>query len=545
MKEIRTLRFSIKGHYSVNFKEPIQDLFSTLPLKETCDDLVQCYLRTLEPLYRILYLPCFWKEYNRLWEVPTTPNASTMFLIKLSLILSLGTTFYTTIDQTASEDLRRLAQTWLQNAQWWLTGPSEKTTFNLDGLQIFCLLVLARQTTFNCPGAASWLSTGSLLRMAVTMGLHRTSTTFPTLSVFQQQYRSRLWATVLELSVQSCLDLALPLHMSPNDYDTELPLNYNDADLESGSKNGPAPSTMFTDSSLQILLARSLPLRIEVVRLLNDFRVEQSYDRALKIGAEIRSACREIAAFFKSHKASTGEGWGNSTLRPTEFHRKLMDIHLRRFNLFLYRDFMLHARIDPKFYLARKLCVESAVVIVSASKGSDLGLPTQELDDFAKLSAVGRGLFKCALSLDALIILALEIIVELDEETVPQEESDALDELTRTHREFLIQTLEDANGQLNHLLALGTTSLKRMLFIGTYLSQIRAMQAGRPVMTAIFEAVAEAARECLVVLREKHAALTHEEPLGTSEMLTNDFTSFDFAPGVESLPNSPFHEQIC
>ena len=534
LKEIRKLRFRLKSQFSVKLEAPIKNLFGTLPQKETCNQLMECYLRTFEPLYRILYLPTFWREYSGLWENPST--VSDMFLMKLTLVLCLGTTFCTPIDEAEAEYFHQLAQTWLQNAQWWLTGPAEKSTFNLEGLQIFCLLILARQTTFNCPGAASWLSTNSLLRMAITMGLHRSSKLFPTLSIFQHQYRARLWTTVLELTVQSCLDLALPLNLSVDDYDADPPLNYNDTDLDSGSQKGPAPNGTFTDSSLQILLAKSLHIRIQIARLLNDFRTEQTYERALKLGAEIRSACREIAAFFNSHSDSGKEDWGAASLRPIEFHRKLLDIHVRRFNLFLYRDFMLHARTDPRFYLARKLCVESSMVILSVGKGSDLGVPSQDLDDFAKLSAVGRGLFKCALSLDAIIIVALEIIIQLDEEAAPQAEEDALDELAKAHREPLIQALEAANVQLNHLRIRGITSLKRLFFVGTYLSQIRAMQARKSVKATIYEAITDMVQECLDVLREKCRGPTPQESVGTDETFSTDLFPLNFAPGV-----SPFH----
>lgn len=64
--------------------------------------------------------------------------------MKLVLMLAIGTAFYP--DRGEFERIRRLAQTWIYAAQWWLAGPSENSTLNLDGLQVFCLLLLARQT---------------------------------------------------------------------------------------------------------------------------------------------------------------------------------------------------------------------------------------------------------------------------------------------------------------------------------------------------------------------------------------------------------------
>ncbi|KAF7547080.1 hypothetical protein G7Z17_g7993 [Cylindrodendrum hubeiense] len=527
LNEARNLRYAMKNLNNITLDEPIRDIPGTLPPKETCDELIRCYFRTLEPLYRIVHIPSFWREYHRVWELQPATPVPTVFLVKLTLILAIGTTFYTPINDTDMNQSRRLAQTWIQNAQWWLTGPSEKSTYNLDGLQVYCLLLIARQTTFNCSGATSWLSAGSLLRMAITMGLHRNPKLFPTLTPFQREFRARLWTTVLEISVQTCLDLALPLNFSADGSDAPLPSNYNDADIESNSQTVPAPMSTFTDSSLQILLAKSLPLRIEIVRLLNDFKKEQSYEQALTLGAEIRVACREVAAFFHSYKDVDDGSIGGPKLRPTEFHRKFMDIHIRRFTMFLHRDFMLQARTDPRFYLSRKTCAEAAMVISSSSKNADLSLPIADWDEMSRLALVGRGLFKCSLNFDATLVLALEVVTQLDDESAPQSEADALDEMARATRAPLIQVLESTRVQLKHLIARGNTSLKRLLFVEAHLTQIYAMESGEPIKPAVYDTVNKTLRNCVSILRETWDAATPRETGGTMDTLTADFFPLD------------------
>ncbi|KAF4984652.1 hypothetical protein FZEAL_228 [Fusarium zealandicum] len=520
LKEARILRHALKKQNAATLDQPIHDLRETLPVKEACDELVRCYLRTLEPMYRIVHVPSFWKEYDRLWEHNHAPPVPTVFLMKLTLILAIGTTFKETRD-IETIYFRGLAQRWIQNAQWWLTGPCEKSTYNLDGLQVFCLLLLARQTTFNCRGATSWLSSGSLLRAAATMGLHRDPKLFPGLSLFQKEFRARLWTTVLELSVQSCLDLGLPLNLSEADYDASSPSNFNDSDLESGSQKAPDPSYP-TDSSLQLLLAQSLPLRIEVVRLLNDFRHEQAYEKAVAIGTQLRAACRDVAAFFHSIKSRDNNSGDRSTLKATEFHRKFMDIQLRRFIMFLHRDFMLQARSDSRFYLSRKACVEAALVIASSNKDADLSLPIQHWDEFSRLCLVGRGLFKGALSFDAMLILALEVITQVQDESVSHHEADVLDEMAKATRAPLIKVLEAVRDQLSHIITLGNTSLKRLLFANAHLAQIHALEAGQPAKQAIYEAITKTLRDSVVVLREIQAAVTPQESVTTMDSLTTD-----------------------
>ncbi|RGP70638.1 transcriptional regulatory [Fusarium sporotrichioides] len=523
LKEARSLRFTLKKQCSSNLDQPIQDLRETLPTKVVCDELIASYLRSLEPLYRIIHVPSFRKEYDRLWDSESISSLPTVSMVRLTLIMAIGTTFARFDSDAEINHFWRLAQSWIQNAQWWLTGPNEKTTYNLEGLQVFCLLILARQTTFNCRGATSWLSSGSLLRAACTMGLHRDPRLFSGLSLFQKELRARLWATVLELAVQSCLDLGLPLHLSEEDFDAPTPSNFNDIDLESSSPQTPKSMDNFTDSYLQILLSKSLPLRVRVIRFLNDIRQGKTHEKALAIGTQLRAECRDVATFFRSvsqGQANLGHG---SNLGANEFHRKLIDIHLRRFILFLHRDFMLQAQTNPQFYLSRKLCVEAALVIASGSKGIDLDLPLRVWDDMSRLSFVGRGLFKCALSFDAMLILALAVISELQDESTPDHESDILKEMARTARAPLIQTLEEISKQLRCLIARGNLSLKRLLFSKAHLEHIRALEAGRPVKAVVYETVTSTLRDCVEMMLEVQATMAPNESVVTSDSLNTDF----------------------
>lgn len=132
---------------------------SNIPEKAICDDLVHGYLRTFESIYRIIHVPTFWKEYERFWEKPQ--DCGKPFPFKLLSILSIGTVFYTRRGSLSGHFYLHLAQKWVYVAQSWLTGPPEKSTFNLDGLQVVCLLLIARQA---CGlGSSPWLSSGSLL----------------------------------------------------------------------------------------------------------------------------------------------------------------------------------------------------------------------------------------------------------------------------------------------------------------------------------------------------------------------------------------------
>jgi hypothetical protein len=137
-----------------------------------------------------------------------------------------------------------LAQKWVYAAQSWLTGPSEKSTFNLDSLQVSCLLLIARQA---CGLESSpWRSSGSLLRMAMAMGLHWRPANFSSLSVFHSEMRARLWATVLELTLMSPLDSGTPV-LLPEGFDDIAPANVDDRDINS-VRSAKEPGSSYSDT---------------------------------------------------------------------------------------------------------------------------------------------------------------------------------------------------------------------------------------------------------------------------------------------------------
>lgn len=95
------------------------------------------------------------------------------------------------------------------------------------------------------------------------MGLHRDPEHLPGISVFVIELRRRLWATVIEMVVQSSLDSGMPPMFSWNNFDTRPPANINDTDIDETTKALPSSedSTMFTQTSLQLLFLKSLRAR--------------------------------------------------------------------------------------------------------------------------------------------------------------------------------------------------------------------------------------------------------------------------------------------
>ncbi|KAF1993082.1 hypothetical protein P154DRAFT_478161 [Amniculicola lignicola CBS 123094] len=329
------------------------DLHSSIPSRDICDQLVQGYMRTCEGIYRILHVPTFMKEYEHYWENPRRENPPKLMIILL--VCAIGVPFYT------GEEAARLRPSytrWIHAAEAWLSAPDEKVRLSLTGIQIHILLLLARQVC-NIHGDLVWISAGALVRAAMHLGLHRDPSHFTRISGFNSQLRRRLWASVLEMTVQSSLDVGMPPMISPQDYDTAPPSNIDDEDMweDQPTPTETKPTDVYTDTSIQIAFTRSLPVRLEVIRLLNNPHSEISYDDVIRLGSELTAICRTDSKRFYSFLISN--------CKATPFQIKLLDVLVRRFILNLHRPFFAKSKVDPRFYYSEKVSLETSFNIIA------------------------------------------------------------------------------------------------------------------------------------------------------------------------------------
>jgi hypothetical protein len=136
--------------------------------REVADNLAQLYISRFEASFRILHIPSFWTEYEQYWQNPTKTPCALHF--KIQLVIAIGSS----IDQKVPNitDVQSRAREWVHAAQNWLSGPMEKDRLSINGLQVHCLLILARQT-LSVGGDLIWASMGNLVRVAMQLGLHR------------------------------------------------------------------------------------------------------------------------------------------------------------------------------------------------------------------------------------------------------------------------------------------------------------------------------------------------------------------------------------
>jgi hypothetical protein len=449
-----------------------------LPPRETSDSMVDLYFSSFESTHRILHGPSFRAEYQRYWDRPD--NAPTELRLKILLVIGLGSSLHdyqTTDDALNNADL---VHRWICAAQIWLSGPLEKDRLTIDGLQIYCLTILARQI-FSVGGDLTWISTGSLVQIAMQMGLHRDPSYLPAITPLQAETRRRLWATILELVVQSSLDSWMPPRISFNEFDMDPPSNLNDEDLdESTTVTHPQPKNVFTATSMQLTLLESLPLRLRIVQLLNKLHSEPTYSSVLELSLALTEALHACASKTK-----------HDSEHCTPFRRNLLDYLVRRFALPLHMSFSSRARAEPTYRHSRQASLDAALAILSPEPDAR----------FARLMAVGGGMFREG-QRGALTAVGLELLAHVEAQRL-----DGTLGRTGVYRDVLKGAVRDMLSLSEERVRLGETNVKSHMFLSMILAQVEAVEAGAPVELQVARSARDSLELCYGILSARASSI--------------------------------------
>lgn len=108
------------------------------------------------------------------------------------------------------------------------------------------LALLRRQES---PGFV-WMMTGLAIRMGQALGLHRDGSNFDHLSPYEVEVRRRVWWVLCMLDVRASEDQGTDYTITSASFDTKIPLNLNDDDLDPESKHMPQEHDGLSDMSV-------------------------------------------------------------------------------------------------------------------------------------------------------------------------------------------------------------------------------------------------------------------------------------------------------
>jgi hypothetical protein len=117
---------------------------------------------------------------------------------------------------------------------------------------------MVHQIHLSAPPETIWTNAGTAVRMAMSMGLHCDPNEFPNISIFEGEQRRRLWATVVEIDLQTSLMSGCPALIREGDYNAVPPANLDDLQLYEEMTEHPVPKSLdeWTDTILQVLLTK-------------------------------------------------------------------------------------------------------------------------------------------------------------------------------------------------------------------------------------------------------------------------------------------------
>jgi hypothetical protein len=388
-----------KNHY--RYASSYSNFAELVPDRAITDLLVSAYLETFEKVFRVLLVPSFLRQYNKYFTDPG--SASTEFVITLLLVISIGRCFNGDIVDSHA------ALRWIHAANAYVSTPfEEKSHLTTEGIQIYCLLLIAREV--NSIGAdLIWLQAGSLLRMAMYMGLHRDPAKVPGIKLCEMEMRKRLWATIMEIGVQASLTSGgVPL-ISESDYDCPPPSNFDDYSLEEGAFDGRANENTFTSTTIQIYLRRLLEMRLLILNLVNGANTDHNCEAAKNLSEKFLKIYSDLTLRL--------EGFGDFTgIKPSVFQTKLFELLNKRFLLALHGRFASIVPSHPSYYYSKALSIDISLDLLKFKNYSEMvsGIGGNVLQiDFSNLAIYSNGLYRSSfIYAFALICAELFVVVE-------------------------------------------------------------------------------------------------------------------------------------
>lgn len=241
----------------------------------------------------------------------------------------------------------------------WTQKLPRKPRTELSTLQVRTLLLLARQLRLVSVDEL-WKESGSLVRSAMVMGLHVNVSQSKSLSPFQAECRRRLWASIVELDLQTSIAAGMPVMTPALDFSPLAPSNLNDIDFDESTELPPSrPMDEDTDSLAQITLVHSLALRIKTMNLVQHTSPEESMEERLQQGQQIEKSLQKIPAPLKFYDLENNDP-------AFVLNRVILDVYIRRPLISLYRPVLAsHTHDDPSFLEIQRASLDSSIAILT------------------------------------------------------------------------------------------------------------------------------------------------------------------------------------
>ncbi|KAH0409527.1 hypothetical protein KCU90_g20783, partial [Aureobasidium melanogenum] len=274
---LRPAGVRLKKQKTLISKDENLTLDALLPPRDDADLLVAFYLDNYEHLHRIVHVPTFKKQYHDFW----LPHKSRSPAIA-SLILSIMAVSANA--PPIGEHYQDMASRWDVLVDEWLRQQSPKR-YELIHYQVLCLSYLAKRMN-QIHKKLFWTESSNLLQRAILDELPYTDSVRCSEDVFKLEMRRRIWHVIRELELQNSYEFGLPTLLHNIDCNLGPPANIDDEEFDEHFMQIPKSRSAdhYTQSSYQILSARSWSLRLEISKRLSSPAIADpmTYDDILR-----------------------------------------------------------------------------------------------------------------------------------------------------------------------------------------------------------------------------------------------------------------------
>ncbi|KAI0596075.1 fungal-specific transcription factor domain-containing protein [Biscogniauxia sp. FL1348] len=338
------------------FLQPDLFLESLFPSREETDSLINVYLDQFEQLHRIIHIPTFKKEYASFWD-PLKPRCASFTALVLAMI-----SVSCCLDMQASNKFVgvkssafQTAEKWIKACDQWCDRQSQKHR-KLVHYQIACLLYLAKRVNI-IKKKRFWTTSGSLIREGITVGLHHDPDHVSIkITPYNREMRRRLWATMIEFDVQASFDQGVPTLLSQVYNDADAPRNVDDESFDENSTELPVsrPRTEYTFSSYAHISRQSLPLRLELNKLLTGPPVDLEWEQVLQYSDMISQEIDALPAWdLECDKQSEVSN------KPILAHT-LLHLQLRQYLIPLHQPYLKLRKYHSRYQTAELMYYNAA-----------------------------------------------------------------------------------------------------------------------------------------------------------------------------------------
>ncbi|PTB39924.1 uncharacterized protein TrAFT101_005040 [Trichoderma asperellum] len=343
------------------FEQQDLELEALLPSKEEADALITVYLDQFEQIHRIVHVPTFRKEYAEFWKPGTKQrySAFTALVLSMMAVASCVHTHEALKFIGMMSNAQHLAEKWIKACDKWSDKQSQKHR-RLIHYQIACLLYLGKRVN-TIKKKRFWTSSGQLIRDGIAVGLHREPSHMGgKITVYNQEMRRRIWATVQEFDMQASFDHGLPTLVSQLHFDTNPPRNLDDEDFDENTTALPPskPAKDYTFSSFQNLARQSLPLRLELSRLLTGPLSEIDYDQVIRYTNDLTHEIDALPSWDMNLENNNG------TKKNPLIAYTLLHVQLRQYIIPLHQPYLKLRKQNSKYQYSEIIYYNAARDIV-------------------------------------------------------------------------------------------------------------------------------------------------------------------------------------